>query len=93
MPDVLVQLVPYVEAEPVPVNVALARSSSQVGNILAEDAVPHFGQVKVHLETKILAPGFRKFCDVETILLGKFPQTIVEVPEVSKADANVPERC
>ena len=73
--------------------VALDRSSGQVGNAVTENAMPLFGQVEVHLEIKILSPGFRKCCDVKTILPGKFSQTIVEVPDVAKADADVPERC
>lgn len=72
MPDVLVQLVPDVEAVCLPVEVSLARLSRQVGYVVAEDAVPLFRQVEMDLETKILAPRFRKCCDVKAVLPGKF---------------------
>lgn len=93
MPDVLVQLVPDVEAVSLPVDVTLARLSRQIGNAISEDAMPLFRQVEMHLESKILTPRFRVCCDVKTMLPGKFAQAIVEVPDVAKADADVSKRC
>jgi hypothetical protein len=93
MPDVLMQLVPNVEAVRLPVDVTLARLSCQVGNVLSEEAMPLFRQVEMHLKAKILAPRFRKCCDVKTMLPGKFTQAIMKVPDVSKADTDVSKRC
>ena len=42
---------------------------------------------------KILAPRFRKCCDVKTMLPGKFAQAVMKVPDVAKADADVSEMC
>lgn len=93
MPDVLVQLVPDVEALRLPVDVTLAWLSCQIGNAISEDAMPLFRHVEMHLEAKILAPRFRECCDVKTMLPGKLAQAIVEVPDVAKADADVSKRC
>lgn len=93
MSNVLVQLVPHIEAVRLPVKVLLARLSRQVGNVIAEDAMPLLRQVQMHLQAKILAPRFRKCCDVKTMLPGKFAQAVMKVPDVAKADADVSEMC
>ncbi len=93
MPDVLVQLVPDVEAVRLPVEVTLARLSRQIGYAISEDAMPIFWQVEMHLEAKILAPSLRKCRDVKAMLSGKFAKAIVEMPDVAKADADVSKRC
>ncbi len=93
VPDVLVQLVPDIEAVRLPVEVALTGLSRQIGNGITEDAMPFLGQVEMHLEAEILAPSFRKCRDVKTMLPGEFAQAIMKVPDVAKADADVSKRC
>lgn len=93
MPDMLVQLVPDVEAVRLPVEVTLARLSRQIGYAISEDAMPIFWQVEMYLEAKILEPSLRICRDVKAMLSGKFAQAIVEMPDVAKADADVSKRC
>ena len=70
--DVLMELMPYIKAQVLPMQVLLAVASWEIGHAASKHAMPFCRQVKMNLDLMVLFPPLRLAGNVDAELSGKF---------------------